>query len=336
VRQIALAEADCLPDEQADALAGTLLGDDSYDRLVAGEDATVLRPDGSPLLVLRRNALPLALCEAGYHALRGAANETDNRGLAAGLNTDGRAKSYPMKRDGTISNTNTSKTRLHLVPDGKTRTGQYAIVKKDGTLSAQNRALPIQSGVVGYFDRSARFPYCRQTAFTIAEADKFAAALPLVRAIDAVFAEAVPDRYAAQRARADATPADFVIAGTAFTTITVNRNWQTAVHKDAGDLREGFGCLVALRAGKFDGCHLVFPKYRTAVDLRTRDVLLCDFHEWHGNSPIRGVPGAFERLSLVFYYREHMAACGTAAEELERAKRRKPGTPLRDRNGGPA
>ena len=35
------------------------------------------------------------------------------------------------------------------------------------------------------------------------------------------------------------------------------------------------------------GC-LVFPKYRIAVDIRSQDVLLCDVHEYHGNSPITG------------------------------------------------
>jgi hypothetical protein len=35
-----------------------------------------------------------------------------------------------------------------------------------------------------------------------------------------------------------------------------------------------------------------------------------------------------ERISCVFYYRERMHDCGTAAEELERAKRRTPGQKL--------
>lgn len=86
--------------------------------------------------------------------------------------------------------------------------------------------------------------------------------------------------------RVRATHPSWLIAGTAFTAVTVNRDFRTAVHKDRGDLRAGFGVLTALRAGTFSGCHLVFPAYRVAVDLRTRGVLLCNVHEWHGNSPL--------------------------------------------------
>lgn len=306
---IRLSEADCLPEPEADALAGTLLDDRHYARLVR-EDATVIKPDGTPLLVFRRNALPAAACEAAYRSLRVAARKTDNRGIAAGsidgdvtrkvaVGAKSKARFRPVKRDGTVSNTD------------------YA-----------GRA--VESGVVGYFDRYERFPYCRLTAFNLERPEQFSAAMPFIRAVDAVFARECPDRYAAQRAVIGRTHPDFVIHGTAFTTITVNRNWQTAVHKDAGDYRPGFGVLSVLQAGRYTGGYLVFPRYRVAVDIRSRDVLLADVHEWHGNTPIVGPPGRFERISCVFYYRENMHRCGSAAEELERAKNRKPGQPRYD------
>ncbi|MGB0015032.1 MAG: hypothetical protein WBQ03_25795 [Candidatus Sulfotelmatobacter sp.] len=59
-----------------------------------------------------------------------------------------------------------------------------------------------------------------------------------------------------------------------FTTITCNNRWRTAAHVDSGDLKQGFGVLCCL--GDFEGCYLVFPRYKTAVRYREGDVLLAD------------------------------------------------------------
>ena len=79
-----------------------------------------------------------------------------------------------------------------------------------------------------------------------------------------------------------------------------------------------------MRAGEFDGGFFTYPKYKVAANLRTRDVILADVHEWHGNTPIVGIKGAFSRISCVFYYRNNMHYCGRAEEEVEKAKKRKP------------
>jgi hypothetical protein len=121
------------------------------------------------------------------------------------------------------------------------------------------------------------------------------------------------------------THPDWVIPGTAFTTLTVNHNWRTAMHKDDGDLQEGFGVLTAM--GEWDGCHLIFPKYRVAVDMEECGVLLADVHETHCNSPFIG-DEEHDRMSVVFYYRTGMPACLSAQEEEYRAKHRQPGDRL--------
>ena len=41
-----------------------------------------------------------------------------------------------------------------------------------------------------------------------------------------------------------------------------------------------------------------------AVDVQTGDFLAMNIHLLHGNTPIEGKPGEFERLSLVSYLRE--------------------------------
>lgn len=285
---IRLTEADCLTDEQADALCAYHLGEDAYTRLVTG-NTDVYKPDGSLLVRFRKNVIPHALCKLAYNEFKDAAIETDNRGKAAGRHPDG-------------------SLRKARKPGSK---NTYAVA-------------PVNSGIVGYFEASGgRHPYCRMTSFTMQHGHT--AALPFVQYVSRLFEAYVPDRYACQAARVAASSPDFVIPGTVFTTLTVNRNWQTAVHKDAGDLKEGFGILTAIRSDNFDGCYLCFPKYRVAVDIRTTDLLFCDVHEWHGNTPIKAKDNRKHfRLSFVFYYREKMYTCGSAAEELVKAKARNP------------
>lgn len=150
---------------------------------------------------------------------------------------------------------------------------------------------------------------CRTTAYTRKHVEGWVAALPFVQAVDGVFRRTSPDRYEAQMAVVRKTPAYFVIPGTAFTTVTVNRNFQTAVHTDAGDLSEGLGVMSVLDERQYEGGYLVFPRYRVAIDMRRRDVLLADVHEYHGNTPIVGIESEYERISTVFYYRSGMRHC---------------------------
>jgi hypothetical protein len=111
--------------------------------------------------------------------------------------------------------------------------------------------------------------------------------------------------------------------------VTVNRNFQTAVHKDAGDLHAGFGVMSCLRNDKYDGGYLCFPEYRVAVNYGSGSLCLADVHEWHGNTPLKNLRIGYERITLVFYYREHMINCRSAKEEEDWVKHRKQGEPLR-------
>ena len=305
MRRIQAEEA--LTDKEAKALAGTLLTDDHYDTLISGEDAEVLKPDGSPLIRFRHKVLTPSKCSAAYKGLRKAAAESQNRGVAAGV--IGKDESARIIEQAGATDIVISASGI-----------SYEMVTATGYISNTRYAKRVRSGIVGFFDRNPRLPYCRMTAFNMREPEKFASAVPVIRECDRVFAESVPERYAYQKEFAQRTSPDFLIPGTSFTTVTVNRNWQTAAHKDAGDLKGGFGCMTAFSAGEYDGCYLIFPMFRVAVNIRAGDVCLADVHEWHGNSPIRRNTKAYERVSLVLYYRERMAECGSAAEELSRAK----------------
>jgi Oxygenase domain of the 2OGFeDO superfamily len=276
------------PDAWVRSLAGKFLDDCHYELLISGEDADVYKPDGTRLLVFRHKVLPGWACRQAFPALLKAAVPTDNRGTAAGG-------------------------------------GWHHTAKQDGTVSRRRRARNVLSGVMGYLDRQGQDRYCRTTAFTGREVGDWVKVQPFILAVNDVFKAHCPERYEAQLRVVSKTEPYYVIPGTVFTTVTVNRNWQTAVHKDQGDLRQGFGVMSVIHAGEYGGGYLCFPKYGVAVDMRSQDVLLADVHEWHGNTPLHGKEGEYERISTVLYYRSKMRHCGTPTQELRRVNTRRHG-----------
>lgn len=292
-----------LSEEATAALAGKFLNDRDYTFLLPQEPCRVYRDDGSLLLSYLPEVCDQDTCTRAWGALRGVAKTVTNRGTAAGFSPVRR-----LLKDGSRTKT----TQTPLAPE----------LKGVGT------------AIVGAYERAGhRFPACRLTAFNLDHPDKFAAAVPFFQQIDSVFHRAAPERWAAQMARVRDTHPAWVIHGTSFTTVTVNKNFRTAVHTDRGDLREGFGVMTALRAGEYAGCYFVFPAYRVAVDMRTRSVLLADVHEWHGNTELVGVPGRYERISCVLYYRAKMERCLSPEAELLVGKRRQVGDPIWPRGG---
>ncbi len=300
-----------LTDEEADALAGEFLDDSHYDLLVE-QDVDVFRPDGTALLHFRRNRVPQSAAGPAFSALLNAATNYGNRGIAAGK------LKYHRKDTG----------RCGVIPIADDDDVRYKYEKKDGTISKTNHAVTVPSGIIGAFDRNPRFPYCRLTEFTAKYPEKIAAAMPYIRAVNEVFRTESPQRYANQLAACNRTHPDYIFPGTVFSTITVNKNWRTATHQDAGDLRSGFGVLSVLSEGRYDGGYFVIPKYRVAVNMRHTDVLLVDVHEWHGNTRLAGISKFWTRLSTVHYFRSKMVGCKGLAEELEIAKRRVEGTSM--------
>ena len=53
-------------------------------------------------------------------------------------------------------------------------------------------------------------------------------------------------------------------------------NFKTRLHKD-----EGFGNLIVIEDGKYEGSETCFPQYGIGVDVRQNDIL--NVHEWHAN-----------------------------------------------------
>jgi hypothetical protein len=162
------------------------------------------------------------------------------------------------------------------------------------------------SGIIGFIDSPNSQHPCRMTRFGRLHFEKYQRGLPFIRCIDRCFKTAAPTEYHLQINAAQST--DFKIHDTAFSTVTVNYNFRTALHKDSGDFQQGLGNLVVCQHNVSGGL-LLFPKYKIAVRLSTGDFLAMDVHEWHCNSPIEKTDSDGYRLSFVCYFRERMLQC---------------------------
>jgi hypothetical protein len=257
---------------------GKILTDDDYNVLLH-RDTKVLMPDGRPLCIYRKRAIPEEVLDVTYptlHELRHL--QTDNR---------------------------------------KDASGMPKLIRGKTTVTPQ----AVSSGILGAFDPTPRYQYCRLTAWTGKEMEKYRGLWPMFQNIAEHFERDVPDRFANQAQLAAQTKPEWVIEGTPFTTITVNNTYATGVHTDKGDLDEGFSTLACLRKGDFSGGRLVFPEYRVAAEMGHGDLLLMDAHQYHGNTKLELRSEDAERISVVCYYRSKIARCGTAEEEAERARK---------------
>lgn len=290
---------DYLGVKRAKAMMGTFADASHYDEVFKGESVCVRDTAGDIVAMYLHEVLPLDECRKAMQYLRKAATLAGNRGVAGGLID-------PAKAQGRIGK---------VLGNGL----RYFPIRKDGTLSKTNRANLVASGVVGALDGTPRFPHCRLTAFTVDHMAEYKKSMPYVRAVNEVFKTYAPERYAAQLSMATITDPNWLIPETAFSTITVNHNFRTAYHEDANDYRKGLGVLSVLENGKYEGCHLVFPRYRVAFDLRMGGVCLANVHQVHGNTDFVGVPNSYHRVSCVFYYRENIYKCESPEVEMKKA-----------------
>ena len=186
-------------------------------------------------------------------------------------------------------------------------------------ISTTNYAKSVFSGVAGWYDRYPRIPFGRATSYTRDNPDKFALSYPFLQSLDRGYKELLPWRWSNQKAAVDQLDEKFVVPGTVFTTITVNKSFRTAAHRDAGDLDSGLSNLLVVGSGDYTGGYLVFPEYRIAVNVRPGDLLLVNNHEIiHGNTEIKLNHPDAERISLVCYFREKMLELGSYEYETTR------------------
>lgn len=279
-------------------------------------DVIGVEADGTEhvLIKFRKNVVSKELVQEAWDAFRGAAGPSRNRGAAAGpIDIGGK---YWGKRK----------------PTGVDRwSTRYMQGGKVSKMRVNNN---VASGVVGYYEKTPFLGIpCRMTAYARSNMKNFLHGFKFLHRIDALFKQLIPDAHKKQLAIVKKTPA-YRIGSTAFSTVTVNNNFRTALHKDAGDYRGGFGNLSVIEWGKYHGGHTLMPRFKIGVDVRTGDFLAMNVHEWHTNSPIYetaedkafnktlpdirtrdpevGVAGSdfrFSRLTFVCYYREKLQEC---------------------------
>jgi hypothetical protein len=243
--------------------------------IIINDDADVYTDDNRLLLKFRKGKLSKDKIDTFYENMIDFARTTStNRKLTSGLKT--------------------TKKRKSAKPDLAAMTN---IVGYFDSLGPSQKALLKRHGM-------KLNPAVRETRFNMLYPDKFKKLIPLIREIDSYYEKIVPDHYKKQHRKAKQTY--FKIADTAFTTVTTNVNYKTAIHTDRGDDAEGFGNLVVIERGKYTGAETCFPQYGVGVNVRMGDVLFMDVHEWHGNLPIRLENKDAVRLSIVCYLRHRL------------------------------
>ena len=259
-------------------------------------------------LVFRKGALT-ELCEEAYEGVKKATSigfQSKNRGVAGGK----------------VDPTRFGRDAGRVVPVGDGTRARY--VSEDGILSATLEANITNSSVIGFYPATGRAPYVRKTRYTRDYSKHFVRSLPYLQESSRIFEKECAAKSSVQRAFLEEQRLienEWVVENTLYTTITVNKNFQTACHQDAGDLKAGMECFGVIERGphKYKGGYTVFPKIRVAFDCRDGDWVAMDIaHHYHGNTPILpAVEGEedFERISLVMYVREDLAGAGTQEEE---------------------
>jgi len=360
-------------------LIGKFLDESHYDTVITEDCDAYMPPDFQSsnsgddqriIFKFRKNFFTQQHQDDAYEGLRGAARESQNRGMAAGpkggklQNREWASDehldilSHMMEPEDNLFESDTiQEIREHyknmpigsargmvwltskIKTVGETLTGCHDgfefnkwvdAVKKDKNqaqaeaatisremISATTYANPVLSGIAGWFDRYPRIPYGRSTSYTRDYFDLFKKSFPFLQRLDQGFRELVPTRWSNQRKAADKLDPQFLVPETVFTTITVNNNFRTAAHLDAGDFSDGLSnLLVVSNGGEYEGAYLVAPEYRIAIDVRPGDLLLINNHEViHGNTPIVLKDPNAERISLVCYFRDNMLNLGSKEYE---------------------
>jgi hypothetical protein len=197
---------------------------------------------------------------------------------------------------------------------GNAAGSQHRNTKVD-SLRRYEKGIASNSTIIGYIDSSNHKRPCRLTSFSRDYYKDYKDGLKFINAIDNCFKTSLPDMHSVQYNALKNNAADFQIEDTAFSTVTVNYNFQTALHRDSGDFKDGFGNLVVCQKD-IEGGEILFPQYKLSIQLNTGDFLAMDVHEWHCNNTIRYINDTGYRLSFVCYYREKMSQCNTINKNI--------------------
>ena len=309
VRKVVVKEL--ITDEEMSKKEGTHLTDEGMK--IFDEDVDVYVGD-KVLAKFRKNVIPKDVIDIGWEAFYETAATSRNRGAAAGPIA---TKSLYWKKRKPVE-----------IKGWSTRYMQ------DGKLSKMRVNNLVYSSVLGYFEETPfmKLP-CRLTSYTQRYFDNYQKGIPFIQFLSDCFKKLNPKEYEKQLARIKKNPS-YRIGDTAFSSVTINRNFRTGLHKDAGDFQEGFGNLSVIERGQYSGGYTIFPQYGVGFNVRTGDYLAMDVHKFHCNTEMTeteaqktfnktlpkihfderstGTLGGeknFTRISFVCYLREKLLDC---------------------------
>ena len=310
-----------LTDIECQNLKGKYLDDNSYDNLIT-ENTDCYTSDGNILFKFRKSLLDKNECELGFLAFKDLAKATRGRGASAGQ-IDPTSQYWKKRKILEISKGGWSAT--------------YEVNGKKSKMKVQNE---VASNAIGYWSETnslgVNMP-CRLTHYSRKDFLKCEDGNFVIQKISNSYKNLHPKMYETQMTQAQIN-SKMTVGDTPFSTITVNRNFRTAVHQDAGDF--GFGNLSVLEYGHYHGGYFVFPKYKIAIDMRAGDHLCCDVHQFHGNTELYetiedkilndelpdifkdnleigvvGLNNRYARVSLVCYLRDKLKECKMKIDE---------------------
>ena len=308
-----------IDDESMKNLEGTWIDESFIKYPLINNDTDVYYEEDNKKILLckfRKKVISNELIDIGWKNYKDLAKASRGRGASAGpINKESQ---YWKKRN--------------LVDTKKWST---SYINKNGKKSKMKVNNQVASNPIGFYESSKNFANlpCRLTHFTRTNFDKYNNGLPFIERINSLFKELIPDSYQSQLDRA-MKKENFRIKNTAFSTITINRNFRTALHMDAGDFKGGFGNLTVIERGKYHGGYTVFPQFGIGINVRCGDFLAMDVHKYHANTEIyetdedkeynltipkdyndnpdvgtKGIYTNYTRLSFVCYLREKLINC---------------------------
>lgn len=278
-------------DEHVSKLEGHFFSEKDFDIFIDEDADGYICENGTKrcLFKFRKNVIPENLCRLAIESYEAPAKKKNfNRGASAGL----------------LDLNKIPKNVSEIIQTEKFR-GKIKINDKFSNFQVGNMS---QSNIIGYFDDTKpkkeynKLP-CRTTKFTRDNPEIWFNSLPVIKHIDKLFQDNYFEKWKIQFDACQNT--DFRIPDTSFSTITLNYNFQTALHKDKGDYKNGFGNLVVFRRGNWNGNYLGLYQYGVCICIDHADYLTFDVHEWHCNTPMHCIDESSDmRLSLVLYLRD--------------------------------
>ncbi len=303
-------------DDELDTLKGEYLSD-SWILHDIKEDTDVYEKNSNTLILsYRKQRLDAETNSLAWDNYKDLSTSARGRGASAGP----------------IDPTSVYWSKRHLC---KTKGYKTGYLKGDGTPSKMSVNNVVSSSPIGYYESQKALGFdkpCRLTFNTKENMEKYEKGIPYIQEIDKWYKTLHQEHYKIQKERADKQP-DYRIADTAFSTVTINRNFRTGLHKDAGDFG-GYAMLSVLEYGSYSGGIFMIPAFGIGVDLRQGDVLCAKVSEYHCNTEIytdesqdeynKSLPVVFKkdtkvgilgldkdysRISFVSYLREKIINC---------------------------